>query len=132
MTAEDEKVLQDLRYNENDMLPHEFLLQVTRGQAVGVRVPGKQKVEYQTPTLEQRIRAANMAAPYYAPKLSAVHILQGLGNEVLDQLIKEYAITTGLTITANREDPQRKDTSNGGEATASFSYLADGEEITGT
>lgn len=44
------------------MLPHEFLLAVSRGEAVG---------DYQ-PTFDERLEAAKAAAPYYAPKLAAI------------------------------------------------------------
>ena len=44
------------------MLPHEFLLAVTRGEAVDGYVP----------SFAERMEAAKAAAPFYAPKLSAV------------------------------------------------------------
>lgn len=44
------------------LLPHEFLLAVTRGEAVDGYVP----------SFAERLEAAKAAAPFYAPKLSAV------------------------------------------------------------
>jgi hypothetical protein len=44
------------------LLPHEFLLAVSRGEAVGDHFP----------TFEERLDAAKAAAPYYAPKLSTI------------------------------------------------------------
>lgn len=44
------------------MLPHEFLLAVTRGEAVDGYVP----------SFAERLEAAKAAAPFYAPKLSAM------------------------------------------------------------
>lgn len=44
------------------MMPHEFLLAVTRGQAF----------EGYTPTFAERLDAAKAAANYYAPKLSSI------------------------------------------------------------
>lgn len=43
------------------MLPHEFLLAIMRDEVKGEK-----------PTFEQRLDAAKAAAPYYAPKLSAI------------------------------------------------------------
>lgn len=44
------------------MLPHAFLLAVTRGEPIGDH----------TPTFEERLEAAKASAPYVAPKLSSV------------------------------------------------------------
>lgn len=51
------------------MLPHEFLLAVTRGEMIGDYVP----------TFQELLEAAKAAAPFFAPKLSAVEAdVQGL------------------------------------------------------
>ena len=44
---------------ESKPLPHELLLQASRGEPIGGTVP----------TLEQRLAAARQAAPYYAARL---------------------------------------------------------------
>lgn len=49
---------------ESGMLPHEFLLAVVRGEAVGGV----------TPTFDQRLDAAKAAAPFFAPKLAAIDV----------------------------------------------------------
>lgn len=46
------------------LLPHEFLLAVTRGEAV----------DGYKPTFEDRLEAAKAAAPFYAPKLASTQI----------------------------------------------------------
>lgn len=51
-------------------LPHEFLLRVSRGEMIVM--PGQKKPHY--PTFSERVQAADKAAPYYAPRLSAVGI----------------------------------------------------------
>lgn len=43
-------------------LPHEFLLRVMRGEVI----------DGHSPTFDERMAAAQAAAPYYAPKLAAV------------------------------------------------------------
>lgn len=47
------------------LLPHEFLLSVVRGEAVGGVVP----------TFADRLEAAKAAAPYFAPKLSSIDVV---------------------------------------------------------
>jgi len=44
------------------LLPHEFLLAVSRGEMV----------DDHKPSFEERLDAAKAAAPYYAPKLSSI------------------------------------------------------------
>ena len=43
-------------------LPHEFLLRVVRGEEIDGTIP----------TFEQRVDAAAVAAPYFAPKLASI------------------------------------------------------------
>ncbi len=131
-TKEDQDVLDMLRYTTSDELPHEFLLRVAQGHPIVVKIPGKQQIRYEVPTIEQRIKAANMAAPYFAPRLSAVQVLQGMNNEQLDQLTKEYATLSGFTITASRESTEGEAGNTASKNEASFSYLANDEEVTGT
>jgi hypothetical protein len=56
-------------------LPHEFLLRVSRGEAIAM--PGQKKPHY--PTFEERVQAADRAAPFYAPRLSAVGLKASVG-----------------------------------------------------
>ncbi|RYC29645.1 hypothetical protein D3273_22805 [Lichenibacterium minor] len=56
---------------DDTRLPHEILLAIARGEAVGDH----------TPTLAERMTAAKIAAPFYAPRLaSVVHEAVGSGQ----------------------------------------------------
>ncbi|MCW6510966.1 hypothetical protein [Lichenifustis flavocetrariae] len=69
------------------MLPHEFLLSVTRGEAIGGYVP----------SFAERLEAAKAAAPFYAPKLSAVEStfvskpIEQMTDDELTALIEMHA-----------------------------------------
>lgn len=62
------------------MLPHEFLLAVTRGESISEH----------RPTFEERLEAAKAAAPYYAPKLASVEQSGKDGGPI------RYEIVTGV------------------------------------
>jgi hypothetical protein len=47
-------------------LPHEFLLRISRGEPI----------EGHKPTFSERVDAAKVAAPYYAPKLASMTVQQ--------------------------------------------------------
>lgn len=70
------------------MLPHEFLLKISRGG----RIDGKK------PDLAMRISCAKAAAPYYAPKLSAVELIKDLNDEELEAIIAGTANEAGFTL----------------------------------
>lgn len=67
------------------LLPHEFLLSVVRGEAIGGYVP----------SFGERLEAAKAAAPFYAPKLSAVEAtllhkpVERMSDEELQAIIDE-------------------------------------------
>ena len=54
------------------LLPHEFLLAVTRGELID---------GYQ-PTFAERLDAAKASASFFAPKLSSIEASVGLGGDV--------------------------------------------------
>jgi len=62
-------------------LPHEFLLQVMRGN----RIAGHK------PTFAERMDAAKAAAPYYAPRLAAVAANVNPTNDPIRDLLDEVA-----------------------------------------
>ena len=98
-TIRKQKLL-SLRFEQEEMLPHEFLLMVCRGHEIELTPPGYHgKRQYAIPTLQQRIDAANKAAPYYAPRLSTVEVVQGLSDNDLDQIIAGAAAAAGVSIT---------------------------------
>ena len=58
-------------------LPHEILLAIARGEAI----------DGHTPTLAERITAAKIAAPFYAPRLASVtHEAVGSGQVVVERV----------------------------------------------
>ena len=70
------------------LLPHEFLLAVTRGETI----------DGHAPTFEERLEAARAAAPYFAPKLSNIQAtvqrhgdVTRLTDEELEAIIREEA-----------------------------------------
>ncbi len=64
------------------LLPHEFLLAVMHGD---VKLLGR------PPTIEERLDAAGKAAPYYAPRLSAVDVKAKAPGELTFALVLERA-----------------------------------------
>lgn len=88
-------------------LPHEFLLRVARGEVISTDVmdptSGELKKIYQVPELPMRIDAAKAAAPYFAPKLSAIEVLAGASDDQLNQIIGQYAAQAGVGVGANGE-----------------------------
>lgn len=101
-------------------LPHEFLLRVTRGEIIAQPVrmeSGETKTVYQIPDLPMRIDAAKSAAPYFAPKLSAVQFLSQSTDDELDQLIAGLASEAGIGVSASGEGEAPEDPDSGtGEA----------------
>ena len=76
------------------LLPHEFLLAVTRGEVVDGYVP----------SFAERMEAAKAAAPFYAPKLSAVEAdlnhggpLQPILNVTLGKLTDAQLVEVAAT-----------------------------------
>lgn len=95
-----------LRAAQTGELPHEFLLRVARGELIqGKRVDedGVVTIHYDQPDLSTRIDAAKAAAPYYAPKLATVELIQNVGDDELDQLIAESAAAAGFGLVAGGE-----------------------------
>lgn len=74
--------------HKTGLLPHEFLLKISRGY----------KIDGKKPDLNTRISCAKAAAPYYAPKLSAVELIKDMTDAELDAIIKGTAAETGLEI----------------------------------
>ena len=88
-------------------LPHEFLLRICRGQVITTPVLNQETGEVtqvtQIPDLPMRMEATKAAAPYFAPKLSAVEWTANLNDGVLDELISQYAGQAGLGVAAAGE-----------------------------
>lgn len=81
------------------MLPHEFLLAVTRGEAIGGYVP----------SFAERLEAAKAAAPFFAPKLSAVEasvMHKPMHQMTDDELLALIEVHAEDELAAMRSKPQ--------------------------
>lgn len=83
-------------------LPHMFLLRITRGEVISTDVmdpvTGELKKIFQVPDLPMRMDAAKAAAPYFAPKLSAVEVATSLTDEELNLMLQQYGAQAGLKL----------------------------------
>lgn len=93
------------KYRSQGELPHEFLLRVVRGEPINGEVQ----------PVDVRIDAAKAAAPFFAPKLSSIElvenmsddalvgvILQGLLNADFAALIEQHAAAAGIALSLPR------------------------------
>lgn len=116
------KNVRKLGYGNKGYLPHEILLRIAQGRKLWHgRDEDGNKIWIQ-PTLDDRIRCAIAAAPYYAPKLSTVEIIQGTTDDELDEIIKTSAAAAGLSISLTGEGEEAEFTVDepGGEHDARF------------
>ena len=77
-------------------LPHQFLLRIMRGECINGHKPD----------LQLRVDCAKAAAPYYAPKLSAVQVVENLSDDDLDWIIKNAAAEAGIDLGLGGESPE--------------------------
>lgn len=80
--------------NKQGLLPHEWLLAVMNGEAFDHREPdddGNVKITKVYPTWRERLEAARVAAPYFAPKLATQTINANGGNEVIAEALLKVA-----------------------------------------
>ena len=103
-------------------LPHEILLDMARGQPVTIlrldpttglpevdTTTGELRTKVVIPTLEEMKDAAKAAAPYYAPKISTVEVIQGVSDGDLDAIIASAAAAAGISLGAVGEGEERED-----------------------
>jgi len=106
-------------------LPHEILLDLARGKSVLQEFPdpqtGELKKRVLTPDLEMIKDAAKAAAPYFAPKISTVEVIQGVSDDELDRLIALAAAEAGVSLSAGGEVPQGEAATSTGAAPDSSS-----------
>lgn len=99
---DNDKVFELLQYREKGELPHEFLWRISRGEPIeGWYFDQKKKKHCRTtlhPTLDQRIDCAKAAAPYFAPRLSTIELLQGITDESLIAFIASVAAEAGFSL----------------------------------
>lgn len=116
-------------------LPHEILLSMCRGEpqlqwqlqkneagAVIVDADGTPLMtkQYVVLDIEARRAAAIAAAPYFAPKLSAVETIQAMSEEELDEIIRSNAAEAGVSLGVDGEGPagEAEDDEGGSQAPA--------------
>lgn len=91
--------LKDLIANKDfGELPHELLLRVSRGERIQHGVDENDNPRFIQPTFDERLECAKVAAPYFAPKLTAIEFNKGLTDDELDTLIAELAQEAGAFI----------------------------------
>jgi hypothetical protein len=93
-------------------LPHELLLQWGRGEPMARKVlkdggdpknPAHWVTTYEGVDAEIQKDSAKAAAPYYAPKISTVEVIQGVSDADLDEFIARAAAEAGVSVGAGRE-----------------------------
>lgn len=107
------------RAQESGALPHELLLQWSRGEPMSRKVPpeddedrndlSKWTVEYLPVDGDTMKSSATAAAPYFAPKISTVEVISGVSDADLDSFIERAASEAGLSVGTRgegQEDPR--------------------------
>ena len=107
---------------QTGLLPHEILLDIARGNPQKECWTDPETGEIITKHLppapmEMRVDAAKAAAPYFAPKISTVEVIQGVGDEDLDSIIARAAAEAGVSIGVDGESEE--DETEAGETTRS-------------
>lgn len=90
---------------QTGLLPHEILLDMARGNPQLVYEQDGDTViqKYVSLDVDQRRDAAKAAAPYYAPKISTVEVITGVGDDELDAIIKRAAAEAGVSLGSGGE-----------------------------
>lgn len=98
------------RAQASGKLPHEILLSQARGEIQWLErideATGEIKRVPEFMDLDGTRDAAKAAAPYYAPKLSAVELLRTGDDNELDAIIAELAAEAGIGLGTSREGTQ--------------------------
>lgn len=85
------------KHADDGELPHELLLRVSRGDRIKIGEADGKPIYY-IPSFEERVDCAKAAAPYFAPKLSAVEVVRGATDAELLELIISFASAAGYTL----------------------------------
>lgn len=93
-------------------LPHEILLDMARGLVIVQEITdpdtGEITKKLHVPDLDCMKDAAKAAAPYFAPKISTVEVIQGVSDDELDRIIALAASEAGVSIGFGGEEPQEQ------------------------
>jgi len=101
------------------VLPHEFLLMIVRGEPIfrieiepttGKKIHVQEQYDF-----EARRDAAKAAAPYYAPKISTVEVINGVSDNELDQIIERAAAEAGVSLGTSGEGEEDESSDSNGE-----------------
>ena len=92
--------LQEIKqYAAAGQLPHEFLLQVSRGEVIEWGT-GKDRRRI-VPSFEQRLEAAKVGAAYFAPKLAQIDVNSHLSDDDLLAIIASAAAAAGIGLSVS-------------------------------
>lgn len=101
-------------------LPHEFLLRVARGEVIYRDfidpVSGSKTQVQEHYDLPVRIDAAKAAAPYFAPKISTVEVINGVPDNELDAIIAQLTAEAGANSGADGESTEDEGSPRPGRA----------------
>lgn len=109
-------------------LPHEILLDIARGypiritrtDATGAPMWEREGVplfDYVVPDVDRVVDAAKAGAPYFAPKISTVEVVQGAPDHELDLIIAQLAAQAGVDLGASGESTPGEDQEADGDST---------------
>lgn len=96
-------------------LPHELMLGWARGEPRSRKVPGPDSdksdpstwiTEYLPVEPDEMDGCAKAAAPYFAPKMSTVELINGVSDDDLNQLLESAAKEAGFDLAAFGEGTQ--------------------------
>ena len=111
-------------------LPHEILLDIARGKVIVQEITdpetGEITKKLHVPSLEDMKDAAKAAAPYFAPKISTVEVIQGVNDDELDRIIALAASEAGISIGFGGEE-QEGETASGGDRSGNAELQERGE-----
>lgn len=102
------------------ILPHEFLLKIVRGEPIFRTeihpITGAKVIIQETYDFDARRDAAKAAAPYYAPKISTVEVINGVSEYELDQIIERAAAEAGISLGDGGESTESQSTQRTGDS----------------
>jgi hypothetical protein len=77
---------------------------------------GEKMVIQESYDFDARRDAAKAAAPYYAPKISTVEVINGVSDNELDQIIERAAAEAGVSLGTGGESQTDEGEDSGGES----------------
>lgn len=100
-------------------LPHEILLDMARGEPISRKVfdegTGTWVVRQEAVDMDMVLDAAKAGAPYFAPKIATVEVIQGVDNAALDAIIASAAAAAGVSVGSSGEGEETEGGDGAGE-----------------